>query len=87
MFRVQSNGVVSNYKHNKNLRNLVRSYVGFAHVPPNKLEEAYAAVNKTYIFTDPKEVKFKSYLENYFLKYWLHNKVFCGCHCFTRSCM
>ena len=72
--KVQSHGVVKNYRSNKNLRNFVRSYVGFAHVPPSRLEEAFMAVNRTYMFTDPAEVKFKAYLEDYFLKYWLHNK-------------
>ena len=72
--KVQAHGVVQNYKVNKNLRNFVRSYVGMAHVPPNRLDEAFSAVNKTYNFDDAKEMRFKVYLENYFLKYWLHNK-------------
>ena len=76
---MQSHGVVQNYKENKNLRNFVRSYVGLAQVPPNRLDEAFSAVNKTYNFVDAKEMRFKVYLENYFLKYWLHNKdIKCG---------
>ena len=67
--------MVKNYRANKDLRNLVRSYIGLAHVPPNKLEEAFRIINKTYNFTDPQEQKFKAYMEQYFLKYWLHNDV------------
>ena len=78
--RVQSFGVVRNYRDNKNLRNFVRSYIGLAHVPPNRLEEAFTMVNKAYSFNDKKEDNFKTYMEQYFLKYWLHNKVWvCLC--------
>ena len=73
--RVQSHGVVKNYRENKVLRNFVRSYIGLAQVPPNRLEEAFAIVNKRYTFEDQQEIKFKVYMEQYFLKYWLHNKV------------
>ena len=42
--------------------------------PQIDFDEAFSAVNKTYNFDDAKEMRFKVYLENYFLKYWLHNK-------------
>ena len=64
---MQAHGVVQNYKVNKNLRSFVRSYVGMAHVPPNRLDEAFSAVNKTYNFDDAKEMRFKVYLEHYLL--------------------
>ena len=68
-------GVVRSYRENKDLRNFVRSYVGMAHVPPNRLEEAFTLINKTYCFNSPREHAFKEYMEKYFMKYWLHNEV------------
>ena len=47
---IQKTGGVKKYIANKSMRKMVRCCVGFAHCPPNRLEEAYNYVNKNFNF-------------------------------------
>ena len=55
---------------------MVRCCVGFAHCPPNRLEEAFNYVNINFNFEKLEDKKLKIDFLEYVSKNWLHNKDF-----------
>ena len=71
--RTQNAGMVKNYCDKKSqIRKFVTCVVALAHVPPNRLKEAYHIL-KNFKFTDIEEIKFKDEMTKYINQQWINN--------------